>query len=511
VARFLALDWDQNQLHVVAASVSGGRVTLQQAIVSQEEQSPNPSDAEALGQLLRDRLKAAKIRSAPVLACLGRDRLILKEVRYPTVPEAEEAGLVRFQAVKELTDSPDDVVLDYIPVTARSAPEQRALALIARRELVSTYQTLCQAAGLKLAALTPRAFGLAAAARKIIGTTALTPSPEPSDGAIAVAVLSGRWAEFCVLQGETLLLTRTLTISPHLAGEIRRNLALYAGQPGRPAVRALYLAGAVGGDLRERLADLTDLPLYSLDPLTGAEGLALPPAQRGGFTGAVGLLYARAAGALPINFVQARQPRPQTDPVKQRLILAAVAIVAIYAILSVASFGVLRPRYQQQLAIVESERTDVETQLAQVKSDAKRYKDLETWDSPVWLDEFYNLVARIPDTSVIRINEVHVDPIPRTAKSPYAARLLLKGTLQSAPGSRENPHTHYDNLIAQFNREGFYRYVAAASKTEGNQFTLTVEVKRRGPTDHKQVLTVTPKQAPENKTEPDKSGDSEGE
>jgi Tfp pilus assembly PilM family ATPase len=494
VPRFLALDWDQNQLHLVAANVSGSKVKIQQAIVLDEEKTPNPGDAEALGQLLRERLKAAKIAPAPVLACLGRDRLILKEVRYPNVPESEEAGLVRFQAVKELTDHPDDVVLDYVPVSDRKAPEQRSLALIVRRELVTTYQALCQAAGLKLAALTPRPFGMAALARKVIGTTALSPSPEPPDAAVAVVALSGRWAEFCVLQGETLLLTRTLTIGPHLAGEIRRNLALYAGQAGRPAVRAIYLAGAVGGDLRERLTDLTDLPLHTLDPFAGGEGLALPPGQRGGFAGAVGLLYARAAGALPINFIQPRQPRQQTDPVKRRLVLAAVALVIFFALLTAASVVVVKPGYQMQQDALASEKDNVEAQLAKFKDDAKRYRDLDGWDSPVWLDEIYNLAARIPDVNALRITEITVEPLARIAKqqSPYSAKLVIKGTVQG------NSHAPFDNLrnaIAS-TAEKYYNVVASQSGFEkNNEFKLTVEVKRRGPADHTLKVQVPPKSA----------------
>jgi Tfp pilus assembly PilM family ATPase len=508
VPRFLALDWDQNQLHLVSANAGGGKVTVQQAIVLEEEKSPNPGDAEALGQLLRERLKAAKISPAPVLACVGRDRLILKEVRYPTVPEAEEPGLVRFQAVKELTDHPDDVVLDYVPVTDRSAPEQRALALIARRELVTTYQTLCQAAGLKVAALTPRPFGLVATARKLIGTTALTPSPEPPDAAVAVVAISGRWAEFCVLQGENLLLTRTLTIGPHLAGEIRRNLALYAGQAGRPAVRAIYLAGSVGGDLRERLADLTDLPLHTLDPFAGGEGLALPPAQRGGFAGAVGLLYARAAGALPINFVQPRQPRQQTDPVKQRLVLAAVALVVLYALLGAASVLYLKPSYELQQNELVGQKESVEAQLARFKDEAKRYRDLDGWDSPVWLDEVYNLAARIPDVNALRISEITVEPITRTTKqqTPYSAKLVIKGTVQG------NNHRPFDDLRNAFTREKYYNVVASQSgfdATKANEFKLTVEVKRRGPADHTAKVQVPAKTANGMPTQPSEDAEDE--
>ena len=44
------------------------------------------AEAAAVGARLKERLREAKIPIAPVLASLGRDRVIVKDIRYPAVP-----------------------------------------------------------------------------------------------------------------------------------------------------------------------------------------------------------------------------------------------------------------------------------------------------------------------------------------------------------------------------------------------------------------------------------------
>lgn len=395
--RFLALDWDQQQLHLVAAAVGNGTVRFQRAVSLAEQSSPNPAEAAELGALLRERLKAAGIAPAPVLACVGRDRIILKEVRYPDVPAHEEPAVVRFQAVKELTEAADDVIIDYCPLGATPSGEKRAQVLIVRRELLNTYQTLCQAAGLRLAGLTPRPYGSAACLQKLLAGGVLTP-PEPAEAAVALVTVGERWAEFCIVKNGVLLQARALTLGPGLAGEIRRNLAVHAGQSPQNPVRAVYLA--LSGEqaaLRERLVELLDIPVHPFDPFAGAEQPELPAAGRGTFIGAVGLLQLRArAGEMPVNFAQAKQPKPPRDPnQRQHLLAAALAVVLLLGgfVLGQKFIG----DAEEDLQAKRQKTTDLQAQLKKEQENARRMKALHEWDGVPWPDELYELTARMPE------------------------------------------------------------------------------------------------------------------
>jgi hypothetical protein len=468
LSRFLAIDWDQQQLHVVAADVRGGAVAFHRATVWREERTPNLTDAEELGRLLRQRLKEAAIGAAPVLACVGRDRVVLREVRYPAVPEAEEPAIVRFQALKELTESPDDVVLDYAPL-GDSGGERRALVLSLRRELLTTYQKLCQAAGLKLAGLVPRPFGLAAAAA--------TPAV-PADVPAAVVASGEGWAEFCVVRGGALLFTRPLTPGSGLAADVRRNLAVFAGQQPAQAIDTLYLAGAADSPLLHRLSTSLELRVQAFDPFGGAAGDMLPTGERGSFAGAAGILLAKAkSAALPVNFVQPRQPAPPKR-INVRLV-AAVASVAILVIGGGAVLGrsVLDAKGRERDERIDK-RDELDAKLARAREAMRQIQALDGWEGPVWLDELYDLAVRIRDVDALRVTQLSAEPLPRTAKSRYSARVRIKGTLR-------DDRAPLDKLVEDLRRDGHYG-PDAPRVTSGNQFELTLDVERRAPEEYKQ-------------------------
>ncbi len=482
--RYIAIDWDQNHLHIVSADVRSGTIKIQRAFVWHEQQSPNAADAEALGKLLRDRLREAGIAPAPVFVSIGRDRVILKDIRHPPVPDADEPALVRFQAVKELTEPPDEVVIDYTPMGDRRQPgERRALVVIVRRDILNTWKKICHAAGLTLSAVTPRPFGVAAALRNIMGTTALTPAPTPPDSAIAVAVIGEHWAEFLVLRGDMLLLTRTIPITGHLAGQIRQNLAVYNGQAGAQPVSALYLAGNVTPELRERLGDmLPDLALHPFDPFgPGVELPEVAPIARGAFAGAVGLLQAKSQrGGLPINFIQPRQPKPPVNNRRQYALIALLVAAIVFG-----GGGYLCAKAMEwkrnEREIVQTDSDDTELQLTKQVAENKRYNDIDKWETADALDEIYDLSYHM-DLDKMRLKNLTLEAAPRNNKEPYASKMTLRATVLGQ-GATTKPM--YDT-IDEFRKAGWYTPESVAPRDR--EITAIIKVERRPPTAWKNIL-----------------------
>jgi hypothetical protein len=470
-------------------------------------------EAEALGRLLRERLKSAGIPLAPVLACVSRDRVILKEVRYPSVPDFEEPAVVQFQVSKELTDAPDEVVIDYAPAQqAGTEGERQALALVVRHELLSAYETLCRAAGLKLLALTPGSFGMLACWKQVVRTAGHAPAPHDPDAAVALLTVEENAAEFCIIHGDQLLLSRSLAAGTSLAAEVRRSLAVYAAQSPRHPVGAVYVAGGEEhAPFRARLHDLLGIPVHPMDPFAGTEHPEIPPDNRGGFGSAVGLLFARAGRAeLPINFVQPKKPRPPRDPNKRRLVAAACVAAAVLVGAIVYGSSQLAER-QLRLDNANLQKLNVDSQLTLLEEDANRIALLDDWNQEgiVWLDELYDLTHRFPDTESIRLTSLIGEPIPHTAQTKRPVKPVRSGNATeeeqdrsvaklSLSGVTAADDTAIDDLNKRFVDDGHYhvdpKQTSSNTSADKNlfpqQFMAHVRIEKPSPDKYMRRLDV---------------------
>jgi Tfp pilus assembly PilM family ATPase len=405
---------------LLAATAAKGGLKIDRALAWPEEQPPTVATAAAFGQRLKEHLKAAGIASAPLLVAIGRDRVILKEVRYPAVPPHEEPGVVRFQAVKELTDPADEVTIDY---QAGDAPEpsgeRKALAVAIRKDVLSAYRALAAAAGTKVVGVAPRAFGVIACLQRVAN-----PAPDPGT-AFAVLTVGEKGGEFAVARGDFLAFARPLA-GPALAsdaallGEIRRNLAVYAGQSPQHPVRALYVAEGNGQSLGvgDRLRDTLAIPVFRFDPLAGEQAPA--GATAGSFAGVAGLLhlYGRGKG-LPINFIKPREPKPPADPNRRLLTWAGIAAGLLLLIGGVIGYVTVAAK-QREVDRLGKQLKGLDDDLVMLDQDERRIAAVDQWQKSeiVWLEEIYNLTARWPDVAKLRLSELSAEPLQLPPSQP---------------------------------------------------------------------------------------------
>lgn len=505
MARLLALDWDTHEFYLVSANVGRGKVHFERAVQWREEMPVTASQAEEFGKRLRQRMSDAGISPAPLLVGLGRDKLVVKEIRYPQVDAVDEPAVVRMQIVKDLTDSPNEVYLDYTPLPESGSGQRRALSLVVRKDLVHGIQDACRSAGLKVLSITARPFGIAATVKRLAGTHAQVPAPPAADAVVAVLTVANDWADFCAVRGQQPLFSRAMNVGEGLMGEVRRNLAAYAGQPHlsfpRDAIQALYVAG--NGDnavLREKLVATLGIPVHGLDPFIHEERIDALPNARAGFTGAVGLLQLWAEHhATPANFVKPREAKPVASPAKKRvLIYGVLGVLTVVGLLGGASM--LLARDQAAIEEMRDKRAKADTQLKALQPEAKYIEALKDWvDGDISdLDEFYDLFARAPWIDGFRINKIDktvLNPKSNPAdknkdkdKERFLVRLTITGRVL-----RKDQHmlqTWMDAINKDAHCKAISPNIHAIANTEPPQqeFTILVDIARQQPTNFTTVL-----------------------
>ena len=207
-----------------------------------------------------------------------------------------------------------------------------------------------------------------------------------------------------------------------LLGDIRRKLTVYAGgAPGHP-VQGLYVAesaSAWSGRLRAALG----IPVNAYDPLNGSAP-DVPEALRGRFAGAAGLLAAKAAEAMPINFVTPRQPRAAKDPKQRQLLVAALGALLFLMALGAYGFFTLSAA-DDKLADLQTQKTNLEKQHKTLEPDAKRLDAANKWKARRvnWLDEIFDETDRFKR------------PFP-TRPTPIATAIEARDRSRSKPATR---------------------------------------------------------------------------
>jgi hypothetical protein len=450
LSKYIAIELDPQGIFAVHGSAKSGHAIVDLAVAwdGTDGEPPPPltaDTAKAIGEQLRDRLKAAGVVPAPVLVSIPRDRVILKELRYPAVPPTDEPNVVKFQAMKELTDAPEDVVLDYVPLAGGSTEgERRSMAVAVRKELLTSILTLCTAANLKLAAVTPRPYGVAAGLNRAFATGA-APRPEEKSNPHAILTLSPGGGEFTVIRPGSASgsndATFSRTISPHsmasetsLLVEVRRNLTMYAGANPEHPIQALYVAEPEGRRVNQ-LKNALGIPVHAYDPLAGLASTIPPDSHRGRFAGAAGLLAARAFDELPINFQVPRQPKVKRDAnQKQMLITAGVAFLLVVGGLL---YGMsLVSDAELKLAKLQQEKRELEDDATKLEPDYKRLQAAKVWKSRrvVWLDMLYDISDQFQHNDGMLATSYDakaVAPDTKTGKQDAQAQVTIRLTSRS--------------------------------------------------------------------------------
>ena len=168
---FVALDWDHRELRFVEGSCRNGGVKVRRAGAAEFPPGVWDEGPEAVGRFVAEVLRDRRVRAAQALASVPRSRGILKDIAIPAVDDDEIAGLVHFQAIKDLSFPAEEAVLDFA-VTGTDANGQTAVLVAAvRNDIIDEYKRIANAGGLTLTGLGLRSHANLTALQAVLATS----------------------------------------------------------------------------------------------------------------------------------------------------------------------------------------------------------------------------------------------------------------------------------------------------------------------------------------------------
>ena len=414
--RYVALDWDDQQIRAIFANLQGDSITIDDALTLSIDTAKSSDNLAALVETIRETVSDHRYRAAEALITIRRADVELRLLSLPTVPDEELPDIVRFQALRDFSEISEDWPIDYLRVS--EAPgEMTVLAATVPKDRVDRFSAITEKAELKAKSviLRPCAAGSLVNHQTSIKQEHIQLMVDEFGTGLELTVLKDKVATFIrTVQRPTGPSRVNL-----LAGEIRRTIVAAQNQMGGERVEQVIVFGA-GPDHEaacKQLEERLDLTVTSIDPF---EDLKLIRKSRsetieepGLFAAALGLLVNQNdPGAAVLDFLN---PRKVEEPKSKRPVaIASIAGAAsVLLLLAAGCWWYLSSLDQQILELQRSSqglRKNVETAEARISE----YKSVQEWmrGDINWLDEMRDISTELPPPDQAKVREFRANISP---------------------------------------------------------------------------------------------------
>jgi Tfp pilus assembly PilM family ATPase len=414
--RFSAIDFDSRQLRVAEAEATSSGIRILKLVTADMPAGLDRADAQAVGAFIGQTLGQMRLRNPCIIMSVPRGQAVLKPLVLPPVDTTSElAGMVQYQAEKELSFRPDEAVVDFTleshygtgQTAAGETEGENVLVAAVRRPVVEYYQTIAQAAGAKLLRLGLRPY----ANMRCVQAYAR----HETRARVAIVHVTADEAEIDVIESGALMFSRSAVLKVPPAAEadeaaireavgavtteVARSLQSFLGVERGQKIDDLLVAGgtgiepAVAEELRRRLS----IPCERLNPGPSL-GLEDCGPDASAFISALGLALGQAPNVMPpFDFLNPKRPIVQRDLRKLGVVAAAAAFV-LAIVTAVGSASLYYYAADSRVDALKEQYKNLNEENRKVAAMAKRVETIEGWvrSGRGWLDQWAYLSAVFP-------------------------------------------------------------------------------------------------------------------
>lgn len=412
MAKITAIEFDDNAARVVVAKTSGSSFQLQSAFEVELESSIDTNDPD-FGSDLAAAL-GNRVGRCDALVSLGRGSSELRVINVPVVPDSELPDIVRFQAMRQFSNSAEDAPIDFLPLT-ESGDDKKVLAATVPAEVIENLKKGCQAAGLNLKGVKLRA----------TGSVALCHSISPERKNYIVLDPAAKSFNLEVVAYGKLCLTRTIrsmTGEPgrQIVREVRRTLAAANNQISDYETDQIVVLGDESefAGLREAITNDLQFDVTFINPFDKAPGLSELPERVGTYASLIGLLVDHTSKMTEtIDFLNPRRNLSAGEGSNVKM-LAGIAIAVLF-------IGMIGLAYVT-LSSTSNQIDKINQQISSMAKNDEYAKELignvakvEAFENTqaVWLRELANLSEDFPEPDFSVVNSATLSLKPNNEES----------------------------------------------------------------------------------------------
>ena len=346
MADFLALDWEEDGVLGVDASVQRDRVTVRSTFqLAWPAELDIATNHEQVGEWLKGELAARGISTRQALVSLAREDAVVRQLELPNTPDDELPELVRFQAATKSTVPLNQLHLDFLPTPVLPGAVNRdvLIASIKNRQ-VATIQAIAAAAGFEV-----KSIGLSSLSSAELVALAERKHQGATDDLSLVLARHAERVEITLMRLGRVLTTHSAQLhgdvdadtNREIVSEINRlRVSMHRTLPDASIGRVWVFGRDEETDsLRSTLTERLRCDVHALDPFDAIKASVDPhPTETAMFAGPLGMLAAIEQRLVPtLDFLNPRKPVVKPDKRKRTAIMAS-AVSAVVLIGSITGF-----------------------------------------------------------------------------------------------------------------------------------------------------------------------------
>ena len=346
MADFLALDWEEDGVLGVDASVQRNHVSIRSSFqLAWPEGLDLAKDHEQIGLWLKRELESRGVLARQALVSLAREDAVVRQLELPNTPDDELPELVRFQAATKSTVPLNQLHLDFLPTPVAPDAVNRDVLIASIKNLqVETIQKIATSAGFEV-----KSIGLSSLSSAELVALAEREHEGATENLSLVLARHAERVEITLMRLGRVLTTHSAQLHEQVDAENNREIVSEINRL-RVSMHRTLPDASIGRvwvfgceeetqSLRQTLTDRLQCEVRALDPFDAIKATVVPhPTETALFAGPLGMLAAIEQRLVPtLDFLNPRKPVVKPDKRKRTAIIGS-AISAVVLIAGITGF-----------------------------------------------------------------------------------------------------------------------------------------------------------------------------